>query len=241
MLISGRFIPAYAGNAPSIHCRARDQTVHPRIRGERGANLGEPHAQGGSSPHTRGTHDHFLVSFVAGRFIPAYAGNAPGSRPAPDPLTVHPRIRGERIVALLVLAACAGSSPHTRGTLRGRLVAMACPRFIPAYAGNARSPRSVETPRAVHPRIRGERNDPIEPDAGRYGSSPHTRGTRGTGARWAAVPWFIPAYAGNARLGPSPWQGRTVHPRIRGERSASARASAPVSGSSPHTRGTHFQ
>ena len=177
MLISGRFIPAYAGNAPSIHCRARDQTVHPRIRGERGANLGEPHAQGGSSPHTRGTHDHFLVSFVAGRFIPAYAGNAPGSRPAPDPLTVHPRIRGERIVALLVLAACAGSSPHTRGT---RLITRSrsrVERFIPAYAGNAEGHSRPCSCWPVHPRIRGERSTSIRRMIKTVGSSPHTRGT----------------------------------------------------------------
>ena len=71
----------------------------------------------GSSPHTRGTPDDKTSDLCKQRFIPAYAGNAnkcPGQRPEH---AVHPRIRGERVLACLA----------------GRPVV----RFIPAYAGNA--------------------------------------------------------------------------------------------------------
>ena len=54
----------------------------------------------------------------------------------------------------------------------------------------------------------------------------------------AAAARFIPAYAGNARLGRSMARGGTVHHRIRGERTPWDSCCWAVVGSSPHTRGT---
>ena len=134
---SSRFIPAYAGNASAISRLARSDSVHPRIRGERLAQSGDPDYKFGSSPHTRGTHVRSHRYALPLRFIPAYAGNAwvryiwTRTRP------VHPRIRGERSLGSLVTRRAYGSSPHTRGTLGiAGWLADEC-RFIPAYAGNA--------------------------------------------------------------------------------------------------------
>ena len=52
---------------------------------------------------------------------------------------------------------------------------------------------------------------------------------------------FIPAYAGNAPFGWSSTGEKAVHPRIRGERLILKIDSPLGVGSSPHTRGTHFQ
>ena len=74
------------------------------------------------------------------------------------------------------------------------------------------------------------------------GSSPRTRGTRGTGATTGATWWwFIPAYTGNTPQGPgwSAWQ--PVHPRVHGEHHNEWRAPAAVLGSSPRTRGTRLR
>ena len=49
---------------------------------------------------------------------------------------------------------------------------------------------------------------------------------------------FIPAYAGNARRQAGCSASRSVHPRIRGERTGAARGNFIAGGSSPHTRGT---
>ena len=70
------------------------------------------------------------------------------------------------------------------------------------------------------------------------GSSLHTRGTHDRAPRARQHARFIPAYAGNAwsRLPCGP--GRSVHPRIRGERNPFSGAAAPARGSSPYTRGT---
>ena len=91
----------------------------------------------GSSPHTRGTLDGGLPPCLITRFIPAYAGNAPAIAALRTPLPVHPRIRGERISRLKLVALTYGSSPHTRGTHIPSKVSSTNIRFIPAYAGNA--------------------------------------------------------------------------------------------------------
>ena len=174
----GRFIPACAGNAASALSPSWPASVHPRIRGERGNACGFPSVSGGSSPHTRGTPaaDDPMTALV--RFIPAYAGNARSAIPR------H--------------GAVCGSSPHTRGTLGGKLDALRHVRFIPAYAGNALALHAGTSSPAVHPRIRGERNDPENSLKIKDGSSPHTRGTQAQEQGQGRHGRFIPAYAGNA-------------------------------------------
>ena len=71
-----RFIPAYAGNAPSRLARDLSHPVHPRIRGERTGGQTALPSIIGSSPHTRGTQLLQVVAHRLDRFIPAYAGNA---------------------------------------------------------------------------------------------------------------------------------------------------------------------
>ena len=155
------------------------------------------------------------------RFIPAYAGNARSAIPR------H--------------GAVCGSSPHTRGTLGGKLDALRHVRFIPAYAGNALALHAGTSSPAVHPRIRGERNDPENSLKIKDGSSPHTRGTLGGFFSRFCARRFIPAYAGNAVLDPRHAARPPVHPRIRGERARQGAYCRLVHGSSPHTRGTQAQ
>ena len=70
------------------------------------------------------------------------------------------------------------------------------------------------------------------------GSSPHTRGTLLACLAGRPVVRFIPAYAGNALPPLLAALGRTVHPRIRGERPSVRATTNVTNGSSPHTRGT---
>ena len=215
--------------------------VHPRIRGERIEAGDAVGGVTGSSPHTRGTQPFDPELEPGERFIPAYAGNAcPGRRRRAGP-SVHPRIRGERLVRWKTSARTRGSSPHTRGTRPNLSASELGNRFIPAYAGNAMVTTVSAGLNAVHPRIRGERNIAKQIDTDPGGSSPHTRGTR---SRRAAPLWrnrFIPAYAGNAARSRRPSTCPPVHPRIRGERAMFSLVKPVYCGSSPHTRGTHFQ
>ena len=114
-------------------------------------------------------------------------------------------------------------------------------RFIPACAGNAKSPLWMCSPQAVHPRMRGERH------CCRYrfpvvtGSSPHARGTRTLRDFPSEHLRFIPACAGNAFPAMLEKYLSTVHPRMRGERALLTYMARQERGSSPHARGTLFQ
>ena len=133
-------------------------------------------------------------------------------------VTVHPRIRGERLILGTNLENYYGSSPHTRGTLGFGQPHARRQRFIPAYAGNADDYCRDGHGPTVHPRIRGERRIEYARAPVAYGSSPHTRGTRRPCSQSAASERFIPAYAGNASTRKRLMASATVHPRIRGER-----------------------
>ena len=183
------------------------QSPYPRGRGEHTSQR-RKQRDAGSSPRARGTD-------------PAHASGAPsGSSPrargtgwtwwAISTGAVHPRGRGERLVA---------PSPDDR--------------FIPAGAGNARHAVYVIRLIGSSPRARGTRLSHEAPSRS-AGSSPRARGTLYPLARGRRER-FIPAGAGNAsrvadRLAP-------VHPRGRGERLAASLRRAPH-GSSPRARGT---
>ena len=93
----GRFIPACAGNArPSCGSRPR-RTVHPRMRGEREMHKVSRDRSDGSSPHARGTPAGRIAGRAQRRFIPACAGNALFADQITSLMSVHPRMRGERV------------------------------------------------------------------------------------------------------------------------------------------------
>ena len=91
------------------------------------------------------------------RFITACAGNAYQKAVESGAISVHPRMRGERIENLPDINIRSGSSPHTRGTLEGQQMPLLIIRFIPACAGNATQYIEQHQTIAVHPRMRGER------------------------------------------------------------------------------------
>ena len=194
-----RFIPACAGNAPDSTRRIRPCAVHPRMRGERAQRFLQTVDIVGSSPHARGTPIHCPAGHFSIRFIPACAGNAEtGSHVTPNE-TVHPRMRGERLVEGFIVTVVAGSSPHARGTPRSGPRRRADRRFIPACAGNACQSSMPSVISAVHPRMRGERRLQLLLRLIPFGSSPHARGTRRVAHLHPQHGWFIPACAGNAR------------------------------------------
>ena len=92
-----RFIPACAGNACPLFSIGHENPVHPRMRGERVISLRYDGFKGGSSPHARGTPFCTDIQVSPRRFIPACAGNAGRLRRCSRWMTVHPRMRGERL------------------------------------------------------------------------------------------------------------------------------------------------
>ena len=86
--------------------------------------------------------------------------------------------------------------------------------------------------------MRGERGISRGTGSPIRGSSPHARGTLAEHDEAKAKARFIPACAGNARSRPVPIRYPTVHPRLRGERSAGGPVPWACLGSSPLARGT---
>ena len=169
--------PRGAGNAGSAGVTRYGDSVHPRGRGERRAELRAKWGRNGSSPRARGTPLQLAVQQVDFRFIPAGAGNAFERHVFGAEIRVHPRGRGECRAGTAGAAETPGSSPRARGTPGIGLGAGWRDRFIPAGAGNAkpRACRPARTP--VHPRGRGER-PPFSTVGGLSGgSSPRARGT----------------------------------------------------------------
>ncbi len=195
----------------------------------------------GSSPRGRGTRSWATGSKASGWFIPAWAGNAiPPSR-APGGGPVHPRVGGERPEELASAKKAIGSSPRGRGT-RGRSNRRGgIWRFIPAWAGNARWPRTRRRPMPVHPRVGGERSLDGGKQGADDGSSPRGRGTHSVGGAAQSVGRFIPAWAGNARQSSPRPSAEAVHPRVGGERARTATPCDGGRGSSPRGRGTRWR
>ena len=174
----------------------------------------------GSSPHTRGAHEHRIPARSRRGIIPAYAGSTRSCRAPPARCRDHPRIRGEHLEMPVDAAAVEGSSPHTRGAPQEVSDDAEACGIIPAYAGSTRRSRSPRARLADHPRIRGE----------------HCRSEYSP----TAPGWIIPAYAGS-----TPPSGRFCacprdHPRIRGEHAITMSSERSKAGSSPHTRGARF-
>ena len=235
-----RFIPAHAGNSAAPAVLAGPRSVHPRARGEQRVLTSSSTQITGSSPRTRGTVSMNRVPGGTSRFIPAHAGNRRQQRTLPAKAPVHPRARGEQCGHLHELVQEHGSSPRTRGTAAGEFNLHDSVRFIPAHAGNSRSPLKRRAPGTVHPRARGEQARVIKPGHNVSGSSPRTRGTAHDARAGRVAARFIPAHAGNRR-GHAASTGRVaVHPRARGEQQAAPASPVGVNGSSPRTRGTDF-
>ena len=155
--IPARFIPARAGNTRWPRRRCSCCSVHPRSRGEHPEKATRGVPGYGSSPLARGTLQRADGHGVRERFIPARAGNTAGEPLLTTLPSVHPRSRGEHLIAV-------GSDDPPL-------------RFIPARAGNTRlliPPRSTRT---VHPRSRGEHFARIRDRRACHGSSPLARGT----------------------------------------------------------------
>ena len=132
-----------------------------------------------------------------------------------------------------------GSSPHAWGTLRCRPRPQRQLRFIPTCVGNSSGCGLSGDTNTVHPHMRGELGYGPFNSFYAAGSSTHTWGTRAPPAVHPRRGRFIPTYVGNSRSDPELRRRPAVHPHIRGELLPSCSSTTSLSGSSPHTWGTH--
>ncbi len=199
MIDRERFIPAGAGNTTSRWRPRAWRSVHPRGRGEHRMTRVEYSQSIGSSPRARGTREPDDAHAGVHRFIPAGAGNTRAQPACRPPSSVHPRGRGEHSPCDCASRMAAGSSPRARGTPSALRRSAHTRRFIPAGAGNTRTPYIASARSAVHPRGRGEHATNKKPVSWSAGSSPRARGTPCGRPMSPDRDRFIPAGAGNTR------------------------------------------
>ncbi len=216
--VSGRFIPARAGNTMSRVTSSSPLAVHPRACGEHPDQEIDDDIHDGSSPRVRGTR---------------FRGGPGCCRAA-----VHPRACGEHKSASALYFRKYGSSPRVRGTQLGADHKERVLRFIPARAGNTADEAIRCEFVAVHPRACGEHNKSCRGALGRIGSSPRVRGTHRRVLVGSTTQRFIPARAGNTVEPLLTYANQTVHPRACGEHLRGRGRSGGLNGSSPRVRGT---
>ena len=173
------------------------------------------------------------------RFIPAFAGNTLFVIVRIAFCAVHPRVCGEHMIHGNMDPTKFGSSPRLRGTLLISSNAGSLRRFIPAFAGNTRTPAKSAASMAVHPRVCGEHEALRNGSPDIYGSSPRLRGTHTPRFRSRSASRFIPAFAGNTKHLQVSNSPAPVHPRVCGEHSCAPPRPSAARGSSPRLRGTH--
>ena len=91
-------------------------------------------------------------------------------------MTAHPRSRGENTLSVAVADTKPGSSPLTRGKRVGALAGLGAGGLIPAHAGKTSIVSSRFRAWRAHPRSRGENTLRDISRAGKWDSSPLTRG-----------------------------------------------------------------
>ncbi len=134
-------------------------------------------------------------------------------------MVVYPRWRGEFDRTASVVSSGSGLSPLARGTpVFANLWTIAI-RFIPAGAGNTGARNTKPCICSVYPRWRGEHEMLVSVNAANTGLSPLARGTHYAFLRLPGFCRFIPAGAGNTRVGKSRGNRTPVYPRWRGEHS----------------------
>ncbi len=234
----GRLIPAHAGNTTSLRTTSSGWAAHPRPRGEHWRRSSWLAASTGSSPPTRGTLTRTAYGRRRWRLIPAHAGNTTTRSARGWSGSAHPRPRGEHRIASRSARRRPGSSPPTRGTHQPGRPRSRVLRLIPAHAGNTRPSPPPSPASPAHPRPRGEHTSFQAMRSAWPGSSPPTRGTRGTARLEPGQARLIPAHAGNTSWCPCPRGRGAAHPRPRGEHVSPQAAQALLAGSSPPTRGT---
>ena len=217
LLMSGRSIPARAGE-PGVAGRSRRvPTVYPRASGGTVEVRSGRATREGLSPRERGNPALRPARGARRRSIPARAGEPPRPSRAIAIGTVYPRASGGTLCVHRLRPGDQGLSPRERGN---RLLAqrpLEQRRSIPARAGEPPAQSSQPGPSRVYPRASGGTHMRTAGPPELSGLSPRERGNRGNLKIFYTLIGSIPARAGESGAGRAYTGGRPgLSPRERG-------------------------
>ena len=110
-----RITPAYAGKSLLVCCFQLRSWDHPRVCGEKNRLTKEADRYGGSPPRMRGKAFFGFTGFLYARITPAYAGKSPNLQHPGPGNEDHPRVCGEKTLAVQSSNSHQGSPPRMRG------------------------------------------------------------------------------------------------------------------------------
>ena len=229
--------PAYAGKRAVSGISLALTWDHPRLCGEKGYSSLTYDGHQGSPPPMRGKAvpvGHFCV---VTRITPAYAGKSAVFRRIPPSFQDHPRLCGEKALAIPGNVLLLGSPPPMRGKVWQVFDTLDDSRITPAYAGKSFAGNFAAEHWQDHPRLCGEKEQRVARISVMSGSPPPMRGKAAEGKYFFECTRITPAYAGKRRYFLSLPAYRRDHPRLCGEKADTQISGKTVEGSPPPMRG----
>lgn len=144
----------------------------------------------------RGKVNVIHLPMMLGGITPAYAGKRGSGSPPRSCRRDHPRVCGEKPVAMHSCITSRGSSPRVRGKVCTAEHDERQPGIIPAYAGKRRSDWIIRSIYWDHPRVCGEKCRGVPAATLPPGSPPRMRGKAPALLLFGACIGITPAYAG---------------------------------------------
>ena len=213
-----RIAPAHAGNACSDRLFLFLDRITP--------------AHAGNCPVLRNPGRN-----AAPRITPARAGKRRPSHVYSQPFWDHPRPCGEKLSTKDFIAPPSGSPPRMREKVEDKVREYKAQRITPAYAGKSATTTWARTVGGDHPRVCGEKLEPVYQVAAVPGSPPRVRGkVEGSGYENSASR-ITPACAGKSQGYRSPVSAGQDHPRVCGEKRSPSAILFRHHGSPPRVRG----
>ena len=144
---------------------------------------------------------------------------------------------GEKLFAKVGKACHQGSPPRGRGKAAPEVVKSYLSRITPAWAGKSKKHRLPFGLDQDHPRVGGEKCEPVSWATGATGSPPRGRGKGCARSPRAFLAGITPAWAGKRSLRMRSQISFQDHPRVGGEKATKGGEELGLKGSPPRGRG----
>ena len=229
--------PAYAGKRDSLPRDSTPPGDHPRVCGEKKAELTPDELSRGSPPRMRGKV-HVSPGQVGGVGItPACAGKRTKHTAARWARRDHPRVCGEKPNRIVWEHWKEGSPPRMRGKAEPDCVGALEGGITPAYAGKSVKVNEPDCLPRDHPRVCGEKRLRAAPSHPITGSPPRMRGKVPQPGVEGCRLGITPAYAGKSQTAGCRTAAPEDHPRVCGEKTSSNVPERKNPGSPPRMQG----
>src|SRR5690606_33736642 len=130
-----RFTPTCVGTRNSLRMRARDEAVHPHVRGDEGVADETGIVEVGSPPRAWGRDRELVERLECARFTPTCVGTRARRGSRRRRRTVHPHVRGDEKIVDPQNTDSTGSPPRAWGRGEGRTDSTDPGRFTPTCVG----------------------------------------------------------------------------------------------------------